>query len=79
MNNVKLMPCICGGKAYLNIDYSSELDKTYYEVYCTNNKCFMKNPATLSAWDGKIFGTDWCDSKQEAIDKWNELIGDTIN
>ena len=48
-------------------------------IFRTNNKCFMKIPAMLSAWDGKIFGTDWCDSKQEAIDKWNELVGDVIN
>ena len=73
---MELKPCICGGTAYLNWDYSSEQDKYYYEVYCTNSKCPYHQPATKSAWDGKIFGTDWCDSESEAIDLWSRMVND---
>ena len=74
MSNVELMPCLCGGKAYLHEDYSSGTDKHYYEVYCTNSKCLYGKPATKSAWDGEIFGTDWCDSESEAIELWNRMV-----
>ena len=74
MTNTELKPCFCGGKAYLHEDYSSGTDKHYYEVYCTNSKCTYYQPATKSAWDGKIFGTDWCDTKSEAVDLWKKMV-----
>ena len=78
MSNVELMPCLCGGKAYLHEDYSSGTDKYYYEVY-TFDEMFsafedLNMEATKSAWDGKIFGTDWCDSESEAIELWNRMV-----
>lgn len=74
MSNVELNPCLCGSKAYLNWDYASELDKFAFEVFCINNKCPYDKPATNSAWDVEIFGTGWCESKQEAVDKWNRMV-----
>ena len=63
----KLSCSICGSNVYAGWDYSSEPDDYYYHIMCS--KCMFKDDAGYY----ECFGTDWCNSLNEALDKWYEI------
>jgi hypothetical protein len=56
----------CGNKPYVYWDYSSEEDSYYYCITCC--KCTYINDGYY-----ECFGTDWCNSLNEALECWCEM------
>ena len=67
-----LKPCpFCGGKARINYDYSSEQDKTFWQVWHDCPESDGDRRYTYGHSGGVDISTPWMESKVRAIAAWN--------
>ena len=63
IEELKRVPCRCGGKAFLQMDFSPEsFTRGCYKVIC--GKCNMQ--------------TGWKQTGEKAVELWNMVMGDRI-
>ena len=74
-SNSNIKPCkLCGNMPYFYSDYSSELDKTMFNICCLDNDC-MKNFSKEKSvsYSYYINETSWIDSEEAVIEIWNKM------